>query len=52
MTDTQFYTLVAVPLVGILMNAGLFIYLAGRVDRLIDKVSEMDGRVKVLEVRP
>jgi hypothetical protein len=31
MSETQFYTLVAVPLVGILMNAGLFIYLGGRI---------------------
>lgn len=51
MTDVQFYTLVAVPLVGILMNAGLFLYLAGRMDRLIEKVGELDSRVAVLEDR-
>ena len=37
MTESQFYVLVALPLVGILLNGGLFIYLGGRIDRLIEK---------------
>lgn len=51
MNETQYYTLIAVPLVGILMNAGLFIYLGGRVDKLIDKFGDVDKRVAVLEDR-
>jgi hypothetical protein len=51
MTETQFYTLVAIPLVGILMNGALFIYLGGRLDKLIEKVGEIDARVAVLEDR-
>jgi hypothetical protein len=50
-TETQFYVLVAVPLVGILLNGGLFTYLGGRMDRLIEKVAELDSRVAVLEDR-
>jgi hypothetical protein len=49
--ETQYYTLIAVPLVGILMNAGLFIYLGGRVDKLIDKMNDIDKRVAILEDR-
>jgi hypothetical protein len=51
MNDMQYYTLVAVPLVGILMNAGLFIYLGGRMDKLIEKFNDLDKRVAVLEDR-
>lgn len=51
MSETQYYTLIAVPLVGILMNAALFIYLGGRIDKLIDKFGELDSRVAVLEDR-
>ena len=36
MSNSQYYTLIAVPLVGILMNAGLYIYLASRIDALIN----------------
>ena len=49
MNDTQYYTLIAVPLVGILMNGALFLYLGGRLDKLIDKVNELDVRVSVIE---
>lgn len=52
MTETQFYVLVAIPLVGILMNGGLFLYLAGRLDKLVQQVGGLDSRVvAVLEVR-
>lgn len=51
MTETQFYVLVAIPLVGILMNGGLFLYLAGRLDKLVQQVSGLDSRVAVLEDR-
>jgi hypothetical protein len=51
MSDTQYYTLIAVPLVGILMNGALFIYLGGRIDKVIEKVNDIDSRVAVLEVR-
>jgi hypothetical protein len=51
MSETQFYVLVAIPLVGLLMNGGLFIYLGGRLDTLVEKVAELDRRVAVLEDR-
>ncbi|MBV8731371.1 MAG: hypothetical protein JO336_16310 [Acidobacteriia bacterium] len=51
MTESQFYVLVAVPLVGILLNSGLFIYLGGRMDRLIERVAEINSRVAVLDDR-
>lgn len=51
MTETQFYVLVAIPLVGILMNGGLFLYLAGRLDKLVETVSGLVSRVAVLEDR-
>jgi hypothetical protein len=37
MTETQFYVLVAIPLLGILMNGGLFLYLGSRMDKLVEK---------------
>jgi hypothetical protein len=40
--NTQYYTLIAVPLVGILMNAGLYIYVASRIDTLIAVVKGID----------
>jgi hypothetical protein len=51
MTNSQFYVLCAIPLVGILLNGGLFIYLGGRVDNLVKQVGELSGRVAVLEDR-
>lgn len=51
MNDSQFYVLVAVPLVGILLNGGLFMYIGGRVDDLTKTVSELSSRVAVLEDR-
>jgi len=51
MSETQFYTLVAVPLVGILLNGGLFIYMGGRIDALTKAVGELQSRVAVLEDR-
>jgi hypothetical protein len=50
-TNQQFYVLAAIPLVGILMNGALFIYLGGRIDALTKKVGELDSRVAVLEDR-
>ena len=51
MSDSQFYTLVAVPLTGILLNGALFIYVGGRIDILTKAVSELQAKVAVLEDR-
>jgi hypothetical protein len=51
MTETQFYVLCAIPLVGILLNGGLFIYLGGRLDAVVKHISELASRVAVLEDR-
>ncbi len=51
MNETQYYTIIAIPLVGILMNGALFIYLGGRIDKLIDHFIDLDKRVAVLEDR-
>jgi hypothetical protein len=51
MSETQYYVLVTIPLVGILMNGGLFLYVAGRVDALVKTVGELAARVAVLENR-
>ena len=52
MTDLQFCVLVAIPLVGILANTGLFLHVSGRVDRMgerVDRLGErMDARFDVL----
>jgi hypothetical protein len=45
MTDLQLYILVAIPLVGILANTGLFLHVSSRVYRLAER---MDGRFDVL----
>ena len=62
MTDLQLYILVAIPLVGILANTGLFIHLSStmnarferidaRFDMLMSKVVELDNRVVRVEER-
>lgn len=51
MSETQFYVLCAIPLVGILLNGGLFIYLGDRLDNLVKHVSDLSSRVAVLEDR-
>ena len=51
MPETQFYTLVTVPLVGILLNGALFIYVGGRIDTLTKAVAELQAKVAVLEDR-
>jgi hypothetical protein len=62
MTDLQLYILVAIPLVGILTNTGLFIHLSGtmntrfermdaRFDTLMGKVIEIDNRLIRVEDR-
>jgi hypothetical protein len=45
MTEVQLYILVAIPLVGILANTGLFHHVSGRVDRLAER---MDARFDML----
>jgi hypothetical protein len=45
MTDIQLYILVAIPLVGILANTGLFLHVSGRVDRLAER---MDSRFDMM----
>jgi hypothetical protein len=45
MTELQRCILVAIPLVGILANTGLFLHVSGRVDRLAER---MDARFDML----
>ena len=45
MTDIELFILVAIPLVGILANTGLFLHVSAGVDRLAER---MDGRFDVL----
>jgi hypothetical protein len=51
MSETQFDVLVSVPLVGILLSGGLFIFIGSRVDALIKIVGELQSSVAVLEHR-
>lgn len=51
MNEAQYYTLIAVPLAGILLNGILFMALGGRIDKVIEKLGEIDSRVAVLEDR-
>ena len=51
MHETQYYVLVTIPLVGILMNGGLFVYLAGRMDTLTKEVHSLVTRITVVEDR-
>ena len=66
MTDVQLHILVAVPLVGILANTGLYIHLNGtmntrfaalearfdaRFDLLLSKVVDIDNRLPRVEER-
>jgi hypothetical protein len=39
MNDTQYCTIIAVSLIGILMNAAFVIYLGGRIDKLTEKMA-------------
>ena len=48
MTESQYYTLITVPLVGILTNGGLVIYLGRRIDKVIEYVNDIRERVAVL----
>ncbi len=56
------YILVGIPLVGILSNTALYVHLSGRIETrfasvetrlslILDKISDVDGRVSVLEDR-
>jgi hypothetical protein len=47
MTDLQLYILVAIPLVGILANTGLFVHLSSRVDHLSDRMDNLAERMDV-----
>jgi hypothetical protein len=60
--DLQMYFLVGIPLVGILSNAALGLHFGNRIEALfspiemrlqviIDKISDLDNRVSVLEDR-
>jgi hypothetical protein len=52
MTDLQLYILVAIPLVGILANTGLFIHLSGTMNmRFAALESKMDSRFERMEAR-
>jgi hypothetical protein len=52
MTDLQLYILVAIPLVGILANTGLFIHLSGTMNtRFVALESKMDSRFERMEAR-
>ena len=50
MTDLQLYILVAIPLVGILANTGLFIHLSGTMNtRFAGLESKMESRFERME---
>jgi hypothetical protein len=52
MTDLQLYILVAIPLVGILANTGLFIHLSGTMNtRFAALESRMDSRFERMDAR-
>lgn len=52
MTDLQLYILVAIPLVGILANTGLFIHLSGTMNiRFAALETKMDSRFERMESR-
>lgn len=62
MTDLQLYILVAIPLVGILANTGLFVHLSStmntrfasvesRLDLMMGKIVEVDNRLTRVEER-
>ena len=49
MNNIQMVILVAVPFLGIATNVGLFLYVAGRVDNLTDKVVTLTDRMTRVE---
>lgn len=52
MTDLQLYILVAIPLVGILANTGLFIHLNGTMNtRFAGLESKMESRFERVDAR-
>jgi hypothetical protein len=52
MTDLQLYILVAIPLVGILANTGLFIHLSSTMNmRFAALESKMDSRFERVDAR-
>ena len=52
MTDLQLYILVAIPLVGILANTGLYIHLSGTMNtRFAGLESKMESRFERMESR-
>lgn len=51
MSESQFYVLVSLALVGIMLNGGLFIYLGGRFDSLSKQVGELASKLAVPEDR-
>ena len=52
MNSLQFYILVAIPLVGILANTGLFIHLSGTMNtRFAGLESKMDSRFERVDAR-
>ena len=52
MTDLQLYILVAIPLVGILANTGLFIHLSGTMNtRFAGLESKMESRFERVDAR-
>ena len=52
MTDLQLYILVAIPLVGILANTGLFIHLSGTMNlRFAALESKVDSRFERMDQR-
>ena len=51
MPPDQFYVLVAIQLVGMLMKGGLFLYIASKLHALLETLGELDTRVARLEDR-
>jgi hypothetical protein len=51
MTESQYYTLLALAIAAIVMNALLFLYLTARAGRADVKLAALDSRVAALEAR-
>ena len=49
MNNTQLFLMLLIPMLGILTNVALFMYLAGRVDKLTDTIAGHSERITGLE---
>jgi hypothetical protein len=51
MTESQYYTLLALAVAAIVMNALLFLYLTARAGRADLKIADLASRISALERR-